>query len=465
MTTAVEKFEEFNKFGSVLGLERVRELCRRLGDPQLGSPDKPLRYIHVAGTNGKGSTCKFIEKGLAGCGYKVGLYISPYIEKFNERIQFDGEMITDEELELYGDMALAKVAEMVEDGLDSPTEFEVVMATAFLFFKAKEADIVVLEAGMGGIGDATNVILKPMASVFTSVAFDHMHILGNTLAEIATDKAGIIKTGCPVISNVAEHEPAAVIARRAYQMKSRLYDVSKIKCTVDWVSPEAQQVSMELWQTDYSEVVTKMIGRHQAENLKTALATIEVLRKGGEISISRDELYAGLREAVQPARFEVMNVTEEGAGSEKYVVLDGAHNDAGAGALAEAMKDVFPDKKVLIVADKVLGHFAEIGTDFVATQPNYEERAMKAEDFAGHIEKTAKLSGKNMRVLAVAGTPQESVDAAERITAAASESGEEYDVVLYTGSLYLVGEIRSILRKSGDYDYYRTLKYGDGGTK
>lgn len=473
MTTAVEKFEEFNKFGSVLGLERVRELCRRLGDPQLGSPDKPLRYIHVAGTNGKGSTCKFMEKGLAGCGYKVGLYISPYIEKFNERIQFDGEMITDDELELYGDMALAKAAEMVEDGLDSPTEFEVVMATAFLFFKAKEADIVVLEAGMGGIGDATNVILKPMASVFTSVAFDHMHILGNTLAEIATDKAGIIKTGCPVISNVAEHEPAAVIARRAYQMKSRLYDVSKIKCTVDWVSPEAQQVSMELWQTDYSEVVTKMIGRHQAENLKTALATIEVLRKGGEISISRDKLYAGLREAVQPARFEVMNVTEEGAGSEKYVVLDGAHNDAGAGALAEAMKDVFPDKKVLIVAgmvekketDKVLGHFAEIGTDFVATQPNYEERAMKAEDFAGHIEETAKLSGKNMRVLAVAGTPQESVDAAERITAAAAESGEEYDVVLYTGSLYLVGEIRSILRKSGDYDYYRTLKYGDGGTK
>ena len=125
-----------------------------------------------------------MEKGLAGCGYKVGLYISPYIEKFNERIQFDGEMITDDELELYGDMALAKAAEMVEDGLDSPTEFEVVMATAFLFFKAKEADIVVLEAGMGGIGDATNVILKPMASVFTSVAFDHMHILGNTLAEM-----------------------------------------------------------------------------------------------------------------------------------------------------------------------------------------------------------------------------------------------------------------------------------------
>ena len=210
MTTAVDKFHEFDKFGSVLGLQRVSELLQRLGDPHKG-----MKYIHVAGTNGKGSTCKFIEKGLAGCGYKVGLYISPYIEKFNERIQCGGEMITDEELERYGDLALAKAAEMVEDGLESPTEFEVVMATAFLFFQAKNPDFVVLEVGMGGIGDATNVIEKPLASVITSIGFDHMHVLGDTLAEIAWNKAGIIKEGCPVISNVADHDAAAVIAKKA----------------------------------------------------------------------------------------------------------------------------------------------------------------------------------------------------------------------------------------------------------
>ena len=274
MSTAVDKFHEFDRFGSILGLERVNELLRRLGNPHEG-----MRYIHVAGTNGKGSVSKFLEQGLKECGYKVGLYTSPYIEKFNERIQFDGQMITDEELEEYGNQALAKAAEMTADGLTSPTEFEVVMATAFLFFQAKHPDIVVLEAGMGGIGDATNVITKPLMSVFTSVSFDHMHVLGNTLEEIATDQAGIIKPGCPVVSNVSQHGPAAVIARKAYEHGSRLYDVSKIKYNIDWQTPWQQQVSMQLWYTDYGEVIIPMIGRHQAENLKTALATIEVCAK------------------------------------------------------------------------------------------------------------------------------------------------------------------------------------------
>lgn len=463
VTTAVDKFHEFDKFGSILGLDRVNELLRRLGDPH-----HDMKYIHVAGTNGKGSTCKFIEQGLAGCGYKVGLYISPYIEKFNERIQFDGEMITDEELEFYGDQALAKAAEMVDDGLDSPTEFEVVMATAFLYFKSKAPDIVVLEAGMGGIGDATNVIKAPLVSVFTSVAFDHMHILGNTLAEIAADKAGIIKKGCPVVSNVSEHEAAAVIARRAYDMGSRLYDVSKVKCSVDWISPEEQQVSCALWHTDYSEVITKMVGRHQAENLKTALAAIEVLRKSGDVKIERSRLYSGLRNAVQPCRFEVLqsDVWPE-QDPDVRIVLDGAHNDAGAKALAETMHEVFPGKRTLIVAgmvekketDKVLAHFAEIGTDFIATQLDYEERAMGAESFAGHIE----AAGDGMNVIKVCSSPKKAVEEARQAVSGGGPGrhpDRRYDVVLFTGSLYLTGEIRSILTNRTDYDYDRTLKYG-----
>ncbi len=473
MTTAVDKFEKFNRFGSVLGLERVKELCRRLGDPQLGTEDKPMGFIHVAGTNGKGSTSKFLEKGLEACGYKVGLYTSPYIEKFNERIQYGGKMITDEELEIYGDQALAKAAEMVADGLDSPTEFEVVMATAFLYFKAKEPDIVVLECGMGGIGDATNVIRQPMASVFTSVGFDHTQVLGNTLAEIAGDKAGIIKRGCPVISNVTDHDAAAVIARRAYELDSRLYDVSKIKTSVDWVSPEGQQTSFKLWQTDYSEIKTKMIGRHQAENLKTAVATIEVLRRSGQISIERSALYAGLKEAMQPCRFEVMSFRTRPQNSfSPYVVLDGAHNDAGAEALAQTMADVFPDKNVLIVAgmvekketDKVLGHFAKIGSDFIATQPDYEERAMAAETFAEHIRKVGADTGSRMNVLKVCGNPGDAVKAATALCQKHHEndSGKRpYDVILFTGSLYLVGAVRSLLLEKTNYDFDRTLKYGN----
>ena len=457
MTTAVDKFHEFDRFGSVLGLERVSELLKRLGDPQ-----KDMKFIHVAGTNGKGSVCKFIEKGLAGCGYKVGLYTSPYIEKFNERIQFDGEFITDEELELYGDQALAKAAEMVADGLDSPTEFEVVMATAFLYYKAKNPDIVVLEVGMGGIGDATNVIEKPLASVITSIGFDHMHVLGDTLAEIAVNKAGIIKKGCPVISNVTDHDAAAVIAKKAYETGSRLYDVSKIKCSTDWISPEGQQISCELWQTSYGEVFTRMIGRHQAENLKTALATIEVLRQNRDISIERSRLYAGISEATWPGRFEVMFGPESEWNS--YVVLDGAHNDPGAEALQQTVADVFPDKKVLLVAgmvekketDKVLAHFARIGRDFIATQPNYEGRAMDAAAFAGNVRAARDEEERPLNIKAVCETPAEAVKAAHEAAA-----GGDYDVVLFTGSLYLIGEVRSILTGRTDYDYYRTIKYGD----
>lgn len=450
MSTAVDKFHEFDRFGSVLGLERVNELLRRLDNPHEG-----MKYIHVAGTNGKGSVSKFIESGLAGCGYKVGLYTSPYIEKFNERIQFDGEMITDEELEEYGNQALAKAAEMVEDGLTSPTEFEVVMATAFLFFKSRNPDIVILEAGMGGIGDATNVIAKPLVSVFTSVSFDHMHVLGNTLEEIATDKAGIIKPGCPVVSNVEQHGPAAVIARRAYELGCRLYDVSKINFSLDWQTAWQQQVSMELWQTDYSEVVTSMIGKHQAENLKTALATLEILRKAGEIKVERSRLYDGIKMAVQPGRFEVIR------DEEPVVVIDGAHNDAGAAAVAETMKAVFADKKTLIVfgmvekkeTEKVAGHFLEVASDFIITQPSYEGRAMAAEELESIIEKTAAEQGREFNLISCEAKASDSVKKAEEIW-------DDYDVVLFTGSLYLIGEIRSII-KNDSYDPNRTLKYGD----
>ncbi len=472
MSTAVDKFHEFDRFGSILGLERVNELLRRLGNPHEG-----MRYIHVAGTNGKGSVSKFIEQGLAGCGYKVGLYTSPYIEKFNERIQFDGEMITDEELEIYGNKALAKAAEMTDEGLTSPTEFEVVMATAFLFFKDKEPDLVVLEAGMGGIGDATNVITKPLASVFTSVSFDHMHILGNTLEEIATDKAGIIKAGCPVISNVSQHGPAAVIAKRAYEMGSRLYDVSKIKCSIDWHSSIQQQVSMQLWYTDYSEVVISMVGKHQAENLKTALATIEVLRQAGELKIERSRLYAGLEKAMQPGRFEVIGGRDLAASGERLtlqdedspyiregkmpiVVIDGAHNDAGAEAIAGTMRENFPDWKTLIVmgmvekkeTEKVVGHFLDVTTDFIVTKPSYEGRAMSVEELAEHIETVAKERGKDVHIIDRIQTVAGSVKRA-------AEIWQDYDVVLFTGSLYLIGEVRSIIQKN-NYDPDRTLKYG-----
>ena len=440
MTTAIDKIHEFDRFGSKLGLERVNELLRRLGDPHKDGDGYEPKYIHVAGTNGKGSVCKYLEQGLASCGYRMGLYTSPFIEKFNERIQCDGECITDEELETYANQALAKAAEMVADGLTSPTEFEVVMATAFLFFKAKKPDIVILEAGMGGIGDATNVIDQPMASVFTSVSFDHMKVLGDTLEAIATDKAGIIKPGCPVIANVSDHGAASVIARTAYEKGCRLYDVSKIKTQIDWESPRQQQVSMMLWQTDYSEVITTMVGPHQAENLKTALAVIEILRKSLKIKVERSRLYEGLKKAVQPGRFEVMeHAFGKAEGEPPMVIIDGAHNDAGAEALKNTMKRFFEGQKILLVTgmladketDKILGHFTEITKHIIVTKPD-NPRRMEPEE----IKKFLHERGVEVQVCQ---TSAEGVKLAEA-------AAKDFEVILFAGSLYLIGEIRGMLK-------------------
>ena len=164
MSTAVDKIHEFRRFGSVLGLERMNDVLSKLGDPQ-----GDLKVIHVAGTNGKGSVCKFLEGGLSSCGYNVGLYTSPYIESFNERIRLGGHDISDSDLEVYTDRVLAKVDELVSEGKDSPTEFEVITAVALLYFKEKNADIVILEVGLGGSGDSTNVVKEPLASVICSI--------------------------------------------------------------------------------------------------------------------------------------------------------------------------------------------------------------------------------------------------------------------------------------------------------
>ena len=176
---AIERIAEFERFGSVLGLDRIRTLLSRLGEPQ-----KDLKVIHVAGTNGKGSVCRYIYEGLEANDYKVGLYTSPYIERFEERIEFDHELISTEDLEKYTDTVIEKANEMVAEGLESPTEFEIVTAIALCYFRDKDADFVILEVGLGGRGDSTNVIEKPLVSIITSI-FDRMLMLLNLTVEFS----------------------------------------------------------------------------------------------------------------------------------------------------------------------------------------------------------------------------------------------------------------------------------------
>lgn len=423
----IDRIHEFNRFGMVLGLDRMEELLRRLGNPQ-----DDLKVIHVAGTNGKGSVSKYLEEGLSACGYKMGLYTSPYIETFNERIRYDGADISDEDLEYYGQKVVSAAEAMVADGLDSPTEFEVVTAIAFLYFAGRQADITILEVGLGGIGDSTNVVKSPLASVITSISYDHMAQLGSSLAEIAVNKAGIIKTGCPVIANVPQRDAAKIIARKAYAMGSRLYDISGIRAAVSDETPFSQKVSTELYEKSYSDVEISMVGRHQAENLKTALATLEILRKSGAVKLDREALYEGLKRARQPGRFEVIS-------EDPLVIIDGAHNEAGAQALQETMAQHFAGKKILLVAgiladkeiDSIVKFLTKITDHIIVTEPD-NPRKLAAEKLAGHV--------------ADFGVAAEAVSDVEAAVHRAKELADGYDVILFAGSLYLIGDVRRLWR-------------------
>ncbi len=438
MKNAIDRIHEFERFGSKLGLERMNGLLDRLGNPH-----ENMKFIHVAGTNGKGSVSKFLEQGLAACGYKMGLYTSPFIERFNERIRLGNEDISDEDLEIYTNRVLEAARQMTDAGLESPTEFEVVTAVAFLYFKEKQADITVLEVGLGGSGDSTNVIREPLASAICSISYDHMDRLGNTLEEIAADKAGIIKSGCPVVSNVDVREAAKTIAKVAYEKGSRLYDVSKLRFEISEETPFSQKVSMELYEKDYSGVEISMVGRHQGENLKTALAVIEILRRSGKIKVDRHKLYEGLKRAVQPGRFEVIR---KGSGGEKspgekepMVIIDGAHNEAGACALRDTALKYFSDKKILLVTgmladkqiDKILEAFTAITKDIIATEPD-NPRKLPAGELAE-------------RIRSMGFEPQTAAGAAESVSLAES-IWHDYDVVIFAGSLYLIGDVRRMLR-------------------
>lgn len=423
----IDRIHEFNRFGMVLGLDRMEELLRRLGNPQ-----DDLKVIHVAGTNGKGSVSKYLEEGLSACGYKMGLYTSPYIETFNERIRYDGVDISDEDLEYYGQKVVSAAEAMVADGLDSPTEFEVVTAIAFLYFAGRQADITILEVGLGGIGDSTNVVKHPLASVITSISYDHMAQLGSSLAEIAVNKAGIIKTGCPVIANVPQRDAAKIIARKAYAMGSRLYDISGIHAAVSDETPFSQKVSMELYEKSYSDVEISMVGRHQAENLKTALATLEILRKSGAVKLDREALYEGLKRARQPGRFEVIS-------EDPLVIIDGAHNEAGAQALQETMAQHFAGKKILLVAgiladkeiDSIVKFLTKITDHIIVTEPD-NPRKLAAEKLAEHV--------------ADFGVAAEAVSDVEAAVHRAKKLADGYDVILFAGSLYLIGDVRRLWR-------------------
>lgn len=426
---AIDKIHEFEKFGSILGLERMTSLMAELGNPQ----DK-LKCFHVAGTNGKGSVCKYIYEALQAEGFKTGLYTSPFLEVFNERIEFDHAFISDEDLEKYTDTVLEKVKILTGRGEDSPTEFEVITAVAFLYFKEKKADYVVLEVGLGGIGDSTNIIKNPVVSVISSISYDHMDRLGNTLSEIAANKAGIIKKGCPVVTSVKDEEALAVIEEKAKEEGSLFFYTKNLPVNIKEESIDGTLMDVLIQGVNVENLRIGMAGRHQVENAVAALAALAIYEVTTDFKISRKAVLEGFLRAKQIGRFEIMK-------REPLIVIDGAHNADGAHMLVDTVLRYAPDKKTLIVTgmlkdkdtDEIIEQLTSIASDFIATEPE-NSRKMEAEELK------KKLEAKGARV--------EAVDDCRDAVKKAIGLKEEYELILFTGSLYFIGAARSILRQS-----------------
>ena len=405
--------------GSKLGLDRTRELLGKLDDPQ-----KELKFIHIAGTNGKGSTAAMLSSILEEAGYRVGLYTSPFINRFNERMQVNHQPIPDEEL-----AALTEYVRPHADAMaDSPTEFELITALAMVWFARQKCDIVVLEVGMGGELDSTNIIDVPEAAVIAAMGMDHVKELGPTMADIARAKAGIIKEGGRVVSYGGNPEADEVIAAvcRARNASLCQPDFSAI-VPVDF-SLEGQTFSYKGWRG----LRIPLVGAYQMNNAAVVLETVEVLRQRGW-SVSDEAVRQGLADTRWPARFEVLR-------RDPVFIVDGGHNPHGIRATAESLSRLFPGRKITFVtgvmADKdvehILGLIVPLADQFFTVRPD-NPRAMDAGELAARIE---AMGAKATACASVR-------DGVDRAIQAEGPHG----VACALGSLYMSGEVRSCFGK------------------
>lgn len=416
------------KHGIKFGLFTSRQLMSALGNPQ-----ERFRSVHIAGTNGKGSTAAFLASMLKAAGRRVGLYTSPHLVSFTERIRIDGVQLTEQRVIALADRVRSLAAGIAApDGREpvTPTFFEVTTAMAFDAFAEEGVDIAVVETGMGGRLDSTNVI-TPLVSVITNIDLEHTEFLGTTVEQIASEKAGIIKRGVPVVTGAVQPEAIAVIAAAARRHGSRLYRMPEDFGPAFESSGRDRLFAYRGIRSRYEDLAISLRGPHQAGNASLALAAVECLADAG-IAVPENALRSGLAGTRWEGRLE-----QVAAGPD--IFLDGAHNPASAAVLAAALRDLRRnyDRLVLVLGilqDKdhrgIVRRLAPLADSVVATRPRYH-RALDADALAGAVRPF-------IPAVSTAGTVEEAVAIAR------GDAGER-GLVVVTGSLYTVGDARELL--------------------
>ena len=404
--------------GSKPGLSRTRELLAKLGDPQ-----EKLSFVHVAGTNGKGSFCAMLASVLTEAGYRVGLYTSPYILTFCERMRINGENIPEQVLADITDF----VRPYAESMQDKPTEFELITAVAMEYFAREKCDVVVLECGMGGRLDSTNVISAPKLSVITGVSPDHTAFLGDTVKKIAAEKAGIIKRRVPCLFCGEDADALAVIKSKAKEENAPFFPVDGNELQIDRLTLEGTEFSAK----GYNGLFLPLLGVYQPRNALHVLSAVEILRDGG-MAIPDRAVRDGLKKVRWQARFEKI-------GQDPLVLFDGGHNPEGVKAATESVKRYFGEQKLLLVTgvmeDKEYRQMAKalssVSEKVFCVRPD-NPRALAADRLANVFTENG-----------VTATACSSVR--EAISSAVREAKREKNAVLCVGSLYLYQEVRAAL--------------------
>lgn len=420
------------------GLERMEKLMELLDNPH-----RRLKFIHVAGTNGKGSVCAFLSEVIRQGGYDVGTFTSPYIESYNERIQLNGQNISDEDL-LQVINKIKPIVDQVADKYGQPSMFEISTVVAIEYFaRVAYPDFVVWETGLGGRLDSTNIV-TPLVSVITNIGHDHMDFLGDTLEQIAAEKAGIIKSGVPVVSAVKQPEVVEVIERKSKEKQSKLYLLGRdFRYETVSTKEDEQTFHFKGLFRAIPDVTISLNGAHQIENASVALMTLEVLRQYYALIVDDEVLLDALKQTQWAGRLEMVSALPR-------ILIDGAHNPEGAESLAKALKETYSYKNLHFVMGMLdnkyhsgyFRHILPIVNTLILTEPNWHKKA-SAEALAGLARSLLQEYGRSEVDVIVEPDWKAALERVKGLTA-------EDDLTVVSGTLYLIGDVRSWINHQSD---------------